>query len=385
MAMHSLQVPIFARRNAHTMKMKKTYALILTAALAVMTSAAQTRTDGTKTTVEGKVEFPEIVHDFGDVIAGSGPLDCTFEVKNVSSDPIVIYNVVTSCGCTDVQWTREPLRQGETGTISVVYKNEDGPYPFDKNLTAYISGLKRPVVLRLRGTAHEKKVPLSEAYPLHIGSLGFKELQIRCGNMSQGSQRSDAVYVANIGSKPIKVSFADVSDGMDISVSPETIPAGEKARMVYTITSDRSRWGKNWYDATPVIDGRKQSGKVSIWAVTKEDFSGLTEEQRKDAPFPTFEESSWNFGIVKAGAKLKASFTVNNTGKEDFITYKADFDLPGAKADSLPIIKGGGQGTYSFSMDTDGMKSGEFLVIVTLTTNAPTRPLANLFLSGAIE
>lgn len=346
---------------------------------------AQTKTDGTRTTVEGKAEFPEIVHDFGDVITGSGPLEHTFTVKNISQEAMVIYNVVASCGCTDVQWTREPLRPGATGKIRVTYKNEDGPFAFDKNLTVYLSGLKKPVVLRLRGVAHEKKVPLAEAFPVHIGNFALKESEIRCGNMSQGSQRSDAIWVANIGDKPIKVSFADVSAGMDIHVSPETIPAGSKAKMVYTITADKSHWGKNWYSATPVVNGRKQSGKFSIWAFTKEDFSGLSDEDRKNAPMPYFDESTYNFGIVKAGTQITASFPVRNIGKSDFVSHKADFDTQGAKVLSIPVVKAGGRGTYKISLDTTNMKKGETVVIVTLTTNAPSRPIANLFISGAIE
>ena len=82
----------------------------------------------------GTVEFDKTIHNFGDVMLSDGPLSCTFTMKNVSEKPVVIYNVVTSCGCTDVEWTREPIKPGNTGTISTVYTNDEGPYPFDKTL-----------------------------------------------------------------------------------------------------------------------------------------------------------------------------------------------------------------------------------------------------------
>lgn len=54
--------------------------------------------------------------------------------------------------------------------------NDEGPYPFDKTLTVYMSGLKKPVVLRLRGVVHEKKLSLNELYPQRRGSLALKKL-----------------------------------------------------------------------------------------------------------------------------------------------------------------------------------------------------------------
>ena len=83
--------------------------------------------------LENGLELDKTVHNFGDVINGSGPLTCIFTMTNTSEKPAVIYNVVTSCGCTDVKWTREPIRPGQKGTISVTYSNDEGPYPFDKS------------------------------------------------------------------------------------------------------------------------------------------------------------------------------------------------------------------------------------------------------------
>ena len=55
------------------------------------------------------VEFDKTIHNFGDVMLSDGPLSCSFTMKNISEKPVVIYSVVTSCGCTDVEWTREPI------------------------------------------------------------------------------------------------------------------------------------------------------------------------------------------------------------------------------------------------------------------------------------
>ena len=58
------------------------------------------------------IEFDRYVHNFGDIMLDSGPVSCTFNLTNKGSKPVVIYNVTTTCGCTDVEWTREPIRAG---------------------------------------------------------------------------------------------------------------------------------------------------------------------------------------------------------------------------------------------------------------------------------
>jgi len=85
--------------------------------------------------IGSQLEVDRTVHNFGDIIHKSGPVSCTFAVTNTGNQPAVIYNVVSTCGCTDVKWTKEPIRPGQKGTISVTYSNDEGAYPFDKTLT----------------------------------------------------------------------------------------------------------------------------------------------------------------------------------------------------------------------------------------------------------
>ena len=108
------------------------------------------------------VFLDKTIHDFGDILLDEGPVSCTFTLVNESPSPVVIYSVVSSCGCTDVRWTREPVKTGGEGKITATYTNDEGPYPFDKTLTMYVSGIKKPIVLRLRGTSMEKKKSLDE-------------------------------------------------------------------------------------------------------------------------------------------------------------------------------------------------------------------------------
>ena len=314
-----------------------------------------------------------------------GPLSCTFTMKNISEKPVVIYSVVTSCGCTDVKWTREPIMPGKTGTISSTYTNDEGPYPFDKTLTAYISGIGKPVILRLRGIAHEKQLSLEELYPVRLLGTGVKSTDLRCGNLEQGEKKSDETNIANLTSSPVEVTFSNMSEGLDMNVTPNPIPARSVARLSFTVTAREGVWGKNMYYATPVIDGKPAGRQLSVYAFTKENFSSLTAEQRADGSRPIFSSNTCSTGKMKRGSMAAGEFTFSNAGKEDFVIYKADIDWPKATAELPGNVKSGYKGTVRIDIDTEGMPAGEMLVTATLTTNSPSRPIINLFITGWIE
>ena len=371
---------------------------------------------GPGNTFGGVVRLDKIVHDFGDILVTDGPVSATFTATNIGDKPLVIYSVVSSCGCTDVEWTRQPLKPGEKGTIKATYKNDEGGYPFDKNLTVYFSEPKQPVVLRLRGESHKKKLSLGELYPIKFGNLGFKAVDIKAGNLSQGQSKSGEVLVANLGSMPINVKFDNVSDNLTLKLSRNPIPAGETAKLAYTVAADRNLWGKNYYYATPVVDGRAYKAvvrpsaepaveaagteavvadpnpelgagksKIGIYAITKEDFSSMTKEQRDMASVPVASESTFSFGKVKAGTKVKGAFEIANKGKSPFKVYKVDSESSKVRVAKPADIAPGSKGKLEAELDTSSFPKGECLIILTLTTNSPSRPIMNLFFTGWID
>lgn len=332
------------------------------------------------------VVFDKTVHNFGDVTVSDGPLTCTFTVTNKGKEPISIYEVVSSCGCTDVKWTKTPLGKGESGTISATYKNQDGPTTFDKSLTVYISGLKRPVVLHLRGIVYEKKKSLSELYGAQkLGDFGLKSRQYKTGTLKQGLTVSETATVANLGKKPLQITWADVSPQLTVSVDPNPIPAGTTATLSFTIKADSALYGKTVYSATPVINGKKAEAPLEVSAFTQENFTSWSADKRDDAALPVFDASTVNMGIIQQGTPQEINFVCTNKGKTSFHIYKADVENPALKAVSLPDVAPGGKEKMLFKLDTSALPKGECVIMVSLTTNSPLRPVVNLFVAGEVR
>ena len=332
------------------------------------------------------ISWDKTIHNFGDVTVADGPLSCTFTLTNNGQEPISIFEVVSSCGCTDVKWTKGSIQPGKSGTISATYKNEDGPMPFDKTLTAYISGIKRPVILRLRGVVHEKKKSLAELYGgQKIGNLGLKSRSLSAGTLRQGLSVSESITLANLGKKTMTLGFADVSEGLSIGTGTVPIPAGETVTLSYTITAIPGRYGRQLYRATPVLNGKKASEALEITAWTQENFAGWTDTQRQNAALPYFDQSTFNFGSVKAGEKVEAVFHCNNRGKATFHVYQADTEDAALQVALMSDIPAQKKGDLHFTLDTSRIQKGETVIMISLTTNSPMRPLINLFVAGVIQ
>ena len=82
-------------------------------------------------------KFSESKHDFGEVIQGN-VVEHYFEFSNVGNLPLVISNIITTCGCTAPTWPKEPIKPGGKGKIKIVF-NSSGKIGKQNKIVTIIS------------------------------------------------------------------------------------------------------------------------------------------------------------------------------------------------------------------------------------------------------
>ncbi len=107
-----------------------------------------------------KMKVSETEHDFGKFKEEAGRQTFDFIVTNTGTDPLVIQNVVASCGCTTPEWTKQPIPAGGTGKVTAIYDPQNRPGIFNKTLSVYTNSKPEVVVLVIKGEVipHEKTV-----------------------------------------------------------------------------------------------------------------------------------------------------------------------------------------------------------------------------------
>lgn len=75
-----------------------------------------------------------------------------FTLCNVGEIPLVINDVTASCGCTSVDYSKQPVRPGDSISLQVTYK-ADHPEHFDKTITVYCNTEPSLIQLKITGDA----------------------------------------------------------------------------------------------------------------------------------------------------------------------------------------------------------------------------------------
>lgn len=95
------------------------------------------------------ITWKEDVYDFGDLEKGK-PASHEFTFKNTTNQTVIITKVKPSCGCTAANYTKTPIKPGETGSITATY-NAAKPGSFNKQITVTTSDSEVNKVLRIKG------------------------------------------------------------------------------------------------------------------------------------------------------------------------------------------------------------------------------------------
>lgn len=67
-----------------------------------------------------RISFEQDYADLGDITQGEKATHA-FAFSNTGNEPLVINNVITTCGCTAPQWPEKPVAPGAQGQIKVVF------------------------------------------------------------------------------------------------------------------------------------------------------------------------------------------------------------------------------------------------------------------------
>ncbi|NCX96775.1 MAG: DUF1573 domain-containing protein, partial [Chitinophagia bacterium] len=108
--------------------MKKLFVLLLSIACFSVASYAKKGEPGAVLKFKGGD-----THDFGKV--KKGPIvHCTFEFTNVGRDTLYIKDINPSCGCTNVDWDKQPIAPGKKGHIKAGLRTSEQHGAFFKDI-----------------------------------------------------------------------------------------------------------------------------------------------------------------------------------------------------------------------------------------------------------
>lgn len=96
--------------------------------------------------------FPIQQHDFGTIKEDGGPVSTTFEVINTGNKPLLILDVLASCGCTRPEFPTKPIKPGKKAKIKVTFSPLGRAGAFRKTVKVRTNGRELNNTLYIEGT-----------------------------------------------------------------------------------------------------------------------------------------------------------------------------------------------------------------------------------------
>ena len=127
---------------------------------AAAVAAATPAQEAPKNMTPSGISWKEDTHSFGDIEKGK-PVTHEFTFKNTTKQTVLITNVKASCGCTATNYTKTPIKPGESATVAATY-NAANPGSFSKNITVTTNDSDVNKILTIKGKV---LAPATEAAP----------------------------------------------------------------------------------------------------------------------------------------------------------------------------------------------------------------------------
>lgn len=105
---------------------------------------------------QAEIKFDKLTQNVGTFPEKNPVQKTTFTFTNVGQSPLVINQVIASCGCTVPKYDKKPIAPGQKGVIEVTY-NGKGKFPghFKKTVTVRTNGKVELTRLYIEGDMTE--------------------------------------------------------------------------------------------------------------------------------------------------------------------------------------------------------------------------------------
>jgi hypothetical protein len=268
-----------------------------------------------------KMQLSATEHDFGTFKEEAGRQTYDFIVTNTGIEPLVIKNVVASCGCTTPDWTKQPIPAGGKGKVTAIYDPANRPGQFNKTLSVYTNTKPEVVVLVIKGEVIPHEKTTEELYTFVVGGVRFESNHLAFTNVKKTEKKMRVMQLINTSAEPVKVEFDALPAHLTLISNPETLKPGQKGMVEGTYDATKNAGWGNISDMVKIkLNGLIQENLYYyVSANLVEDFSSLTKEELDNAPVFKVESTTVDLGKIKGSTQNEVEFKFKNEGKNDLL------------------------------------------------------------------
>lgn len=338
---------------------------------------------------QGELVFAPAEWNFGTIRESDGKVSHVFTGENRGDRPVVILDVITSCGCTAPSFSKKPILPGQTTEVRVTYDPTDRPGAFTKKLTVYSSERRKLAVLTIAGDVLPREKTVEDLYPVDAGAgLRLTTTTLPFSYIYIGRRTQSAIGYANTSSRTLTLELRDGHPDESFTAHyPREIAPGERGEidLGFFVPAGQPRYGSIKEVLTPVIDGYVSHLRLFAHGIVV------------DAPRPSSENSLLpklqipknivKFGAVKrTGGVQRQSLTLTNEGAAPLIVRAVELpDGIGCSLRAGVAIAPGERAPLVLTLDPSERAYGPVSAHLLLITNDPDRPMRRIRVTAVVE
>jgi hypothetical protein len=169
------------------------------------------------------IKFKSLTVDFGEVESGQ-LVDINFEFENSGSDPLIITNVVPSCGCTTAGLVKKEYKPGEKGTIAIKFNSSGYNGKIIKTIT---------VLSNDPGAAETRLTISGSAVVKDFAQADLKPERINFETVVVGKTYTRKLNLSNSGTNDLRI--IEISCAPEVSLQFKTNLLGAKKTSEITL------------------------------------------------------------------------------------------------------------------------------------------------------
>jgi hypothetical protein len=375
-----IHFPVRFLKNKITIDMKKLFLFSALLIFGVTVSAQFAQT---------KMQISATEHDFGTFKEEAGRQTFDFLVTNTGTDPLVIQNVVASCGCTTPEWTKQPIPAGSKGKITAIYDPKDRPGVFNKTLSVYTNSKPEIVTLIIKGEVTPREKTVEELFTFLVGSVRFESQNLAFTNVKKTGKKIRIMQLVNTSTVPVKVEFDGLPAHLTIKANPETLKPGQKGLVEGTYDATKNPGWGSVYDMVKIkLNGVPQENAYySVSANLVEDFSSLSKEAMANAPVFKIASTTVDLGKIKSSTQNDVEFKFTNEGKSDLMIrhIKATCGCTAIQQGNQGVGIKPGESSSIKAVFSPGTSPGKVTKSIYVYTNDPKNSEVVLMLNADVE
>jgi hypothetical protein len=335
------------------------------------------------------MQLPVKEHNFGTFKEEAGRQTFAFAVTNTGNSPLVIQNIVASCGCTTPEWTRTPIPAGGKGTITAIYDPVNRPGQFSKTLSVYSNSKPEVVVLVINGEVIPREKTVEELFTFLVGTVRFESNHLAFTNVKKSEKKIRIMQLINTSAAPVKIEFDQVPAHLSVKANPETLKPGQKGIIEGTFDATKNQGWGNVSDMVRVkLNGVAQDNVYYyISANLVEDFSSLSKEDLVNAPVFKVASTTVDLGKMPGNTAKEVEFKFTNTGKRDLMLrqVKSTCGCTAVQQGQLGVGIKPGESSSIKAVFNSGTYKGKVTKAIYVYTNDPKNSEVVLMLNADVE